>query len=329
MRTPDGDVDEQEEGDDRQEDDERAHRRVLLRGGDDHAGALDLGDPHAVPAGTAPVGGLGPPLLPVDAHHAGLWWPGSIGSRTTAAAPDEAPGADAVGAGRRGRGGGPAAAGRRRRRRETPTKAAHSPATATSAKARTAATAPRRCANGARKKAPGVAISPMPKTTAAPSQIHRQLSGSSMAAEATGAAVTEAPQRSEVEGPVRDLGAVGVGDHALAARVDEQLGAVVGARRSCPTPAPVPSAGPACGDGHQAGGLGAGDRSASRRSGRGRRALAARSLGERVSAVVGEGPGAGTAPAVRWQRRSSPARPSVGQACSGSRPRHRAPGSPR
>ena len=32
-------------------------------------------------------------------------------------------------------------------------------------------------ANGAMKKAPGVAISPTPKITAAPSQIHRQLSG--------------------------------------------------------------------------------------------------------------------------------------------------------
>ena len=63
---------------------------------------------------------------------------------------------------------------------ETPTNAAHSPARPTSANARAdATTAP--TANGARKNAPGVAISPMPNSTAAPSQIQRHCSGSSMA----------------------------------------------------------------------------------------------------------------------------------------------------
>ena len=42
-----------------------------------------------------------------------------------------------------------------------------------------ATTAP--MAKGARKNEPGLAISPKPKRTAAPSQIHRQVSGSSMA----------------------------------------------------------------------------------------------------------------------------------------------------
>ncbi len=67
---------------------------------------------------------------------------------------------------------------------EMPTNPAHSPARPTSAKARAeATTAP--MANGARKKAPGVAISPIPNSTAAPSQIQRHCSGSSMGRQAT------------------------------------------------------------------------------------------------------------------------------------------------
>src|ERR687891_352408 len=73
----------------------RARLRQLVDHGDDHARALHVGDPHRRAGGDRrPVGRLGPPLLPVDAHEAHVPARRDVAEHD-GVGPEEAPGTDA------------------------------------------------------------------------------------------------------------------------------------------------------------------------------------------------------------------------------------------
>ena len=147
---------------------------------DDDAGAPHLDDADRAAGGDGgAVDALGPPLLPVDPHQPELVDAGLDLVKHEGRLADEPLGADALGRLVAVEPPGDRPQARAGTPIDTRMNASHSSPTGTPAKARRAAiTAPR--AKGRRKNEPAAVSSPSPNTTAAPSQIHRQISGDSI-----------------------------------------------------------------------------------------------------------------------------------------------------